>query len=300
VGEARKILRKIKPDVIFSKGGFVAYPVVRAGARLGIPVVAHESDMTLGLSNRISVKYCTKICTTFAKTAGNGGRDKCEKFLHTGSPIRPRIYNGKREIVTKRHFLNGAGVSSRGGNGQKTSGADMKNSREKDKLNLLVLGGSLGAVRINTAVIDALPGLAGDYNIIHICGRGKTGNASGQTGGYARVEFAEDIENYLDWADLVVSRAGSNALCELMVLGKPTLFIPLSAGRGDQIDNAKEVLRCNAGKVLYEEDLTPDALVRNINAVRDGRVLFSKNARKAVAAGNDNIFNTICGVLSHT
>jgi len=254
VGEAKRCLRELKPDVVFSKGGFVAYPVVRSASKLGIPVIAHESDMTMGLANRMSVKYCKKVCTTFKQTAD---RQAADKFVHTGSPIREKVYKGNKDVVNKRHGF--------------TSGR-----------NLLVIGGSSGAARINQKVREAKL----DFNVIHICGKGKKVNAS-------ELEYVDDIENYLAWADVVVSRAGSNALCELMVLRKPVLFIPLSTGRGDQLENVKEVLHHDAACVLFEQDLTADTLVQGIEKVWTRRAEFSKNTRQVVVDGTQKIAEII-------
>jgi len=279
IRESRRLLERLRPDVVFSKGGFVSYPVVRAAAKLGIPVVAHESDMTLGLANRMSVKYCVKVCTTFQKTAERG-----EKFVHTGAPIRAKIYKGDGGAVARRHGL-------------------AWGNRGDSERNLLVVGGSSGAARINEVVRLAVPELLQRYNVIHLCGRGKVvelfydkGRLTRERGlrtRYIQLEYADDVENYLAWADVVVSRAGSNALCELMVLGKPTLFVPLSTGRGDQLDNVKEVLRHNAGEVLYEGDLTMESLIRGVEAVWVRREEFSRNARKVVVDGTEAIIKVI-------
>jgi len=259
IGEAKRLLQKLKPDVVFSKGGFVAYPVVRVAAKLGIPVIAHESDVSMGLANRMSVKFCDKVCTTFRQTA-DSRQQTAEKFVHTGSPIREQIYKGDRSIIDIRHKF--------------TSGR-----------NLLVIGGSSGAARINEAVRATD---LSKFNVIHISGRGKARGAE--------LEYTDDIENYLAWADIVVSRAGSNALCELMVLGKAVLFIPLSTGRGDQLDNVKEVLRLGAGAVLYEQDLNAELLHQGIEHVWTKRAEFSKNARKVVVDGTTEIVKTIVTV----
>ena len=279
IKESKCLLEKLRPDVVFSKGGFVAYPVVRAAARLGIPVVAHESDMTLGLANKMSVRYCQKVCTTFEKTVLKDST----KFIHTGAPIRAKIYKGNKDTVTKRHHLPQA-------------------------RNLLVMGGSLGAMRVNTAVRTALPLLLENYNVIHICGKGKAEQVasdkgkltreSGQRTQYIQLEYADDIENYLAWADIVVSRAGSGALCELMALGKPTLFIPLSTGRGDQIDNADEALRFNAASVLHEAELTADKLVSYLDDVWVRKEDISQNTAKVVVDGTRAIVDVICDTIT--
>lgn len=247
VAQAKRILKKLKPDVLFSKGGFVAYPVSRAAAKLGIPVVAHESDMTMGLANKLSAKYCKTICTTFKKTA-------CQpKMVYTGSPLRAEVYNGIAIKVERRHGFG----SGRG--------------------NLLVFGGSQGAAKINEAVRNSLNEL--NFNIVHICGKGKIMKDVEQKD-YVQLEYVNDIQNYFAWADVVVSRAGSNSVCELLALRKPTLFIPLSkaSSRGDQIENANEVLKAGAAAVLWEQDLNVKSFVENIDELYKGREKYIKNA----------------------
>jgi UDP-N-acetylglucosamine--N-acetylmuramyl-(pentapeptide) pyrophosphoryl-undecaprenol N-acetylglucosamine transferase len=270
VKKAKAILRACAPDVVFSKGGFVALPVVRAARALKIPVVAHESDATIGLANKLSVGACDTVCATFARTVRDNA--KSGKFVHTGSPIRSSIYAGDRGVVTTRHF----------GGGKETGAGGVT------RANLLVIGGSLGAARINGAVVASRAKLCARYNVIHVCGKGKTGGAE-NNGAYVALEFVNDIENYLAWADIVVSRAGSNTLCELMVLGKPTLFIPLAAGRGDQIHNAAEVLRHDAAGVLYEKELTPAALIDGINDVWRKREHYAENSKNVVKDGTKEI-----------
>ena len=270
VEEARAILEKIKPDVVFSKGGFVAYPVVRATAKLGIPVVSHESDMSMGLANRMSVKYCGKICTTFADTAKQG-----DKFVHTGSPIRQSIYKGDAGVVSRRF------------------------ETELRKKNLLILGGSLGAAAINRAVQECVEKLVENFNVIHVCGRGKI--VPSGVMGYFQLEYVDDIENFYAWADVVVSRAGSNALCELMVLKKPTLFIPLASGRGDQVENAEYVHLHGACGLLYERDLTPERFLDSVADVFARRAeLEQAILRLDIRDGSLAIMDTIYSVLRLT
>ena len=267
INEAKRLLREIRPDAVFSKGGFVAYPVVRAAAKLGIPVIAHESDMTMGLANRLSAKYCKSICTTFARTAKNGG-----KFIHTGSPIRANIYKGNKAAVQLLF-------------------PSLRAAR-----NLLVVGGSQGAKNINTAVVAALPELTEKYNIIHLCGQGKKGEGGNSTPlNYVQLEYADNIADFYAWADVVVSRAGSNALCELVALKKPTLFIPLSraASRGDQIENAEFTARQAAASVLSEDDLTPKNLVAAINETYANRETYAQNAAKLNLDGTQEIAEVI-------
>ena len=264
VKQAKQILCEIKPNIVFSKGGFVALPVVRAAKKLGIPVVIHESDTTMGLANKLSVGSASLVCTSF----------QSEKYINTGSPIRQKIYNGDGGVILERHGL---------GN---------------EKRKLLVVGGSLGAARINEVVRNTIGKLRELYDVIHICGRGKINeDINLKFKNYVQIEYCGDIENYFAWADIVVSRAGSNTLCELMVLGKPTLFIPLATGRGDQIDNVKEIIKRNAAEVLYEQNLNPDSFVRAVNSVFENRALYNLNAKGVTKDGTEIIANTIYGVV---
>jgi len=290
IRQSKKILREVKPNVIFSKGGFVAYPVVNAGAKLGIPVVAHESDMTLGLANRLSSKHCRVICTSFDRTANennikNKKDDKKgeweDKFVYTGSPLREVLFNGIGVKVERRHGFSQVGVDS------------------SKKTNLLVVGGSLGAVKINNAVRESLGELTKRFNIIHICGKDKTVENTEvlkYKSNYIQLEFVDDIQHYFAWADLVVSRAGSNALCELMALQKPTLLIPLSKAqsRGDQIDNAKEMLVKQVVEVLWEEELTSQTLIAKLEELHKNRERYIVNIKKmGNVNGTKRIFEVI-------
>ena len=316
VKRAKAILCDLRPDVVFSKGGFVALPVVRAARGLGIPVVAHESDASMGLANKLSVGACKKICTTFAGACGG------KKAVHTGSPIRPQIYRGKAEVVARRHGVKNpparcATPFEKGGR----IGNEEREDAGVARRNLLVTGGSLGAGRINAAVRENLAELTRNWNIIHICGRGKTadmgkvGGAGGAMreagaqilGRYVQVEFVDDIENYYAWADVVVARAGSNMLCELLAIGKPTLFVPLATGRGDQIQNVRYVREANAGGVLFEKEFAggkkgagrgdTGVFVNAVEEVWNMRGVYAKNAPKVVKDGTKEIYNTIYGVV---
>jgi UDP-N-acetylglucosamine--N-acetylmuramyl-(pentapeptide) pyrophosphoryl-undecaprenol N-acetylglucosamine transferase len=155
----------------------------------------------------------------------------------------------------------------------------------------------LGAAKINSTLRDGADRL-GDWNVVHVCGRGKVAEkANPGLKNVVSLEFVNDIENYIAWADVVVSRAGSNTLCELMALGKPTLFVPLSTGRGDQIENVREMLDKDACGAIFENDLTPETLAAGIERVWANRERLSQNARTAVTDGSKKIFETICCVV---
>ena len=209
--EARKILKELQPDVVFSKGGFVSVPVVRAAASLKIPCVIHESDMTPGLANKLCIPVARKVCCNFPETLKSL---PAEKSILTGSSIREELLHGNKEAARKL-----CGFHS-------------------DKPVLMIIGGSLGSAVINQSVREALPKLLDDFQIVHICGKDKIDNLLLKTPGYKQFEYVkDDLKDIFAMADIVVSRAGANAICELLALKKPNLLIPLSAGasRGDQI-----------------------------------------------------------------
>ncbi len=270
VHKTKKMLKKIKPDVVFSKGGYVSLPVCLASYLLKIPVVSHESDMTMGKANKIIYKVSSKMCTTFEKTSENLGKAIC-----TGSPIRNELKNG---------------VRSKG----------LALTKLQDTLPfVLITGGSTGAESLNNVVYETLPQLTKKYNVIHLVGKNKGKKISSPN--YCQMEFCSQIEHLFALSNVVVSRAGSNAICELLYLKKPMLLIPLpksSTSRGDQVDNAKYFEEKNLARVLYQENLTPKTLVDNI----DYLFFNSKNASNisSFTDGNKNIVDVILSVLKKT
>ena len=229
--EAHKLIRQLKPDVIFSKGGFVSVPVVLAGKRCKVPVIIHESDMTPGLANKIAIPSAAKVCCNFPETLKSLPEGKA---VLTGSPIRQELLSGNKiAAMDMCHFTS-------------------------DKPVILVIGGSLGAVAVNNAVREALPELLKDFQIIHLCGKGKMDESLKDVEGYCQFEYIKnELRNLFALADIVISRAGANAICELLALHKPNLLIPLSANasRGDQILNARSFERQGFSLVLEEEQL---------------------------------------------
>ncbi|MBE5871322.1 MAG: undecaprenyldiphospho-muramoylpentapeptide beta-N-acetylglucosaminyltransferase [Lachnospiraceae bacterium] len=238
-GEARKILKKIRPDVVFSKGGFVAVPVVRAAASLKIPCVIHESDMTPGLANKLCIPVADKICCNFPETLQNLPEDKA---VLTGSPIREELTRGN-----KIAGLDFCGFSA-------------------NKPVLMVIGGSQGAANVNAAVREALPELLKDFQIVHLCGKGKMDNLLLNTAGYKQFEYIKtELKDLFAMADVVISRAGANAICELLALKKPNILIPLVSGsRGDQVLNAKSFESQGFSILLEEDDITKELLVEKV------------------------------------
>lgn len=238
--EAKKFLKQYKPDVVFSKGGFVSVPVVRAAAVLGIPCVIHESDMTPGLANKLCIPVAKKVCCNFPETLKLLPADKA---VLTGSPIRAELSQGN-----------------------KLSGLDMCGF-SANKPVIMVIGGSLGAANVNKAVREALPKLLKDFQVVHLCGKDKVDNLLLNTPGYKQFEYIKaELKDLFAMADIVISRAGANAICELLALKKPNILIPLPAtsSRGDQLLNAKSFEAQGFSIVIDEDDLTTDLLVDRV------------------------------------
>lgn len=255
VFQAYRIIRKHKPDVIFSKGGFVSVPVI-LGARLNrVPVIIHESDLTPGLANKISIPFATKVCTTFPETTDHL---KTEKAVHVGAVIREELLKGN---VTR-------GLSFC--------------AFTKNKPILLVMGGSLGARKINQAVRDNLDHLLEQFQIIHICGKGNL-DPSIDRNGYKQFEYVSgELPDLLAISHFVVSRAGSNAIFEFLALEKPMLLIPLSAGasRGDQILNARSFQKSGYCDVLPEEKLNNETFLNTVQKLYENRETYIENMKK--------------------
>lgn len=250
-GEAQKLIKLLKPDVIFSKGGFVSVPVVMAGKKCKVPVIIHESDMTPGLANKLSIPSAVKVCCNFPETVELLPADKA---VLTGSPIRQELLEGDAENA--RSFT---GFTS-------------------EKPVILVIGGSLGAVAVNNAVRSNLPELLKDFQVIHLCGRGKLDPTLNNLNGYVQYEYIKDeLKDLFALTDIVISRAGANAICELLALHKPNLLIPLSvnASRGDQILNARSFERQGFSMVLEEEEITSEKFLSCVHTLYDNRKQYA-------------------------
>ena len=239
--QSKKIIKAVKPDVLFSKGGYVSVPVVMA-AKGRCPVLCHESDYSPGLANTIAARYSDIICTTFADTVA---KVPAGKGVLTGTPIRAALFNGSRE----------RGLAFTGLSGEKPV--------------LLVMGGSTGAKAVNEAVEAALDGLLKTFDVVHLCGQGKADDTVLRPG-YVRFEYVnEEMADVLAMADVVVSRAGANAVFELLALKKPAVLIPLplEASRGDQILNAKYFEKSGYAVHLPQSEATPRKLVDTVLAL---------------------------------
>lgn len=260
VSSAKRVLKELNPTVVFSKGGFVGLPVTIACNKLNIPVIIHESDLSLGLANKIASRFAKLTLTTFestAKTIKNG--------LYVGSPIREELYQGDRNKSLKKY-----GFSSK-------------------KPTLLITGGSSGAKAINQMVIDSVDELTKKYNVLHIVGKGNLSNVF--TKGYYQTEFT-DMKDAYSVADICVSRAGSNTIFELATLKIPTLLIPLPKleSRGDQIENAKYFAQKGLCRYILQEDLTKGDFKLQVDALYQNKEDLKQNLIKAnITPANDKI-----------
>lgn len=268
--EAGKIIKEVKPDVIFSKGGFVTVPVVKAAVKKKVPCVLHESDISPGLANRLCIPSATAICANFPETLEHLPKDKAHL---TGSPIRSELFSGNRLAG-----LEFCGFSA-------------------DKPVILVIGGSLGSVRVNEAVRAILPQLLEKYQIIHLCGKDKIDPSLQGTPGYVQYEYIQkELSDLLDAADFVISRAGANAICELLALHKPNILIPLSleASRGDQILNAASFEKQGFSYVIKEEELMSERLLQAISHVDTHKDEY-KNAM--MASNQQNAVQLVADII---
>ncbi|WP_432626765.1 undecaprenyldiphospho-muramoylpentapeptide beta-N-acetylglucosaminyltransferase [Brotaphodocola sp.] len=268
--EARGLMKKYKPDVVFSKGGFVAVPVVLAAKHFKIPTIIHESDMTPGLANKICIPSAAKVCCNFPETLQYLPK---EKAVLTGSPIRRELLEGDR--LTGLQY---AGLSA-------------------DKPVILVIGGSLGAVAVNNAVRSLLPRLLPHFQIIHICGKGHLDESLIGQSGYVQYEYVDaPLRHLFAAADLMVSRAGANSICEILALRKPNVLIPLSAAasRGDQILNARSFEKQGFSTVLEEETVTDDTLFDAIDRTYRDRQKFIDAMSKSA---HSDAVSTIIGLI---
>lgn len=245
--QAKKLMKQLKPDVVFSKGGYVSVPVVRAAGNYKIPAIIHESDMTPGLANRLCIPSAKRVCCNFPETLQYLPSDKA---VLTGTPIRQELLHG-----------------------DKNRGRDFTGLHRNLPI-ILIIGGSLGAAAINEAVRNNLSALLKKYQIIHLCGKGKLDESLNKTQGYVQYEYIkQELTDLFALADIVISRAGANAICELLALHKPNLLIPLSAraSRGDQILNAKSFEKQGFSKILDEDTMTDQQFLDAVDELYNNR-----------------------------
>lgn len=271
--EALKLIKKYKPDVVFSKGGFVAVPVVLAAKHYKIPTIIHESDMTPGLANKLCIPSAKRVCCNFPETLKYLPEDKA---VLTGSPIRSELLKGDRLAGLQYTHLSAT------------------------KPIVLVIGGSLGSVKVNNAVRSILPRLLDKYQVIHICGKGNLDESLIGTAGYVQYEYVDSpLKHLFAAADIMVSRAGANAICEILALRKPNVLIPLSAAasRGDQILNANSFANQGFSTVLEEETLSESTLYEAIHDTYEDRRKFIESMEKSPL---NNAIDTIIGLINES
>ncbi len=268
-GQSLMLLRKLRPNLVFAKGGFVSVPVVYGAAALRIPVLLHESDMTPGLANKLAMPFAKKLLCTFPEAAKLAGA----KGLYAGTPLRPELFSGSRE-----------------------KGLKLFGFRD-DRPVLMVVGGSSGAQSINRALRAALPGLTTGFQVLHLCGAGNLeGNLEGTLNYCQREYLNEEMPHAYAAADILISRAGSNTLSEILALRKPSLLIPYpkTASRGDQILNAQSFEARGLARVLYQEDMTPDTLrARVVEVYKDRGSLIDAMEKEPSANGLKNVLKQI-------
>ena len=264
INEAKRILKKEKPDLVFSKGGFVSVPVVIAASKLKIPCITHESDLTLGLANKLIKNKCKYVLTSFESTAKS-----LKNGVFVGSPIRKNILKASKQDFLKEYKITNS------------------------KPNLLIVGGSLGSKNINNVIFRSVNELCKNYNVFHIVGKGNTNFVKHEN--YYQIEYATNIETLYAGADVIITRGGSNALFEILTVKKPMIIIPLSkqASRGDQILNANYLKGKNLASVILEEDLNENNLIATLGGTLKNREIFIYNMSKIKANGNDNIIDII-------
>lgn len=257
------ILKKVKPDLLFCKGGYASLPPALAAAKAGIPVLTHESDLTAGLANKIIAAKSEKILTSFPSTA-----ERFKNGVCTGSPMREKLFN--RDGLTAR----------------KKFGLDTRPT-------ILVFGGGSGSKIINDSLRDIIFRLCRQFNVLHVCGKGNT--VGGNVYGYRQIEFSDDMGEVYACADYAVARCGSNSAHELIALKIPTLFIPLDNGasRGDQVKNARYFENAGLCRVLPEKQLCPQTLYDGILELTADEKLKTALQNSNLKCGNDKIIEEI-------
>lgn len=268
VKEAERGLTALKADGVFSKGGYVALPVVFAASRMHIPVLSHESDLSPGLANRLISPKCRAVLTNFPETAA-----KLKNGKFTGAPMRSGLFLAGRSAALEKYGFSGR------------------------KPVLLVLGGGSGSKAVNGAVRGALFALAEKFDILHLCGRGNLTQSNIR--GYVQREYEDDMADAYAAADIALSRAGAGAAFELIALKKPTLFVPLEnrRTRGDQTENAAYFAEKGLAKILREKDLTPQSLPDALAALAGDGNIGRALAACPIGCGNAAVIAQIDGMM---
>lgn len=250
--QAIVLIGRLRPSIVFSKGGYAAFPVVVGAWVWRVPIVAHESDLTPGLANRLSLPFVAAVCTTFELTEFPV---RTRPVIHTGTPLRPEILNGD---AARGRALFAIGA---------------------DRPLVIVFGGSLGAEVLNRVVREALDRLLAFATVVHVCGPKRTDPTMANREGYHQFEYVgSDWGDMLAAADVVISRAGANSLYELVALRKPHLLVPLprSASRGDQISNAAYAKSHGWSRVVAEEELNAARLEADVRAIYSERTTITR------------------------
>ncbi len=260
--EAKKLLKSLRASVVFSKGGYVALPVTIAAKQLGVPVVAHESDLSAGLANKIAFKFATEVLTSFKETA-----QSLPAGVWTGAPVSGEIFGSSRSEALRHYGI------------------------KENKPVLLALGGSSGSVAINRVLRGLLDPLTDKYTVLHLTGKNNSAPSLKGREDYIQVEFEDDMKYAYAAADVAVSRAGSNCLFELMAMKLPTLLIPLPKGasRGDQIENAEYFKKRGAFKVLPQELAVGQKFLEGIDAAYAERATLVHAQQKHFKDGTAEI-----------
>lgn len=263
IKQAKKAIKKLNPSIVFSKGGYVSLPVIIACKKLNIPVITHESDLTIGLANKISSRYCDLVLTSFPETA-----KKIKNGRHVGPPLKGEIIEKNIYTIKQKYRIN------------------------KDKPIILVTGGSQGAKAINQCIRDILPSLLKTFYVIHLCGKNNVDNSI-NIDGYIQIEYSQEINDLYAIATMCISRAGSNTIFELLNARIPTLLIPLprNASRGDQILNAKYFYQKKAVNLLLQEDMNTKTLLEKI-------VSTYKNKDKLIDSMKRLDINDSCPIIT--
>lgn len=270
VSQASSLVKTLKPTLVFSKGGFVSVPVVYGAKLHRVPVLLHESDMTPGLANRITMPFAEKLLCTFPEAAKLAGSKGC----YTGTPIRPELLRGSRK------------------EGLKLFGFD------ESRPVLMVTGGSSGAQAINRALREALPRLTEIFQILHLCGKGNWDSSLEGNPRYCQREYLnEEMAHAFACADVLISRAGANTLCEILALYKPALLIPYPKGntsRGDQVDNAASFEKRGLARVLSQDQMTAESLFQGVvDVYHDRGALIDAMEKEPSADGLGNVLREI-------
>ena len=264
ISQCKRLIKELKPDVIFSKGGFVALPVCVAGKKLKVPVVSHESDFSFGLANKLILKTCSNMCVNYPNLASLG-----DKIEYTG-PILPATFGQRTNISTPL-------------------------SLDSDKKTLLFLGGSQGSVFLNEHIYNSARELEKKYNIIHICGKNNAKNYK-SFGNYNVLEFSNEMSALYSRCDLVIGRAGAGVIFESLYSNKPLLLIPLEnkSSRGDQVQNSQYFKTRGVVEMIRQNELSSALLIDNINKMINNIEHYKQNIKKlSLPNGRDKAIQII-------